>query len=474
MSINKASLADDGFKTAFLEGTLAIDCLEIKLTQKGATEPREFCATGFILVSAENGAEARMVIKRDHKSAPYDLFTNMSEALSVRSGELFPVSFFYRLEATDIAGNVWTNPSVRLINDHLINAEILSFTCDQIDVELTEEGTSDFAHFVFSDDLKFPLNMSMSSKEFIRGKEHITTKQTHSTGVVSGMQVFYHKCSAENGQRAFEMVAKAATGSHPPEGFEKRLLEAICFCSATMVSPVMTEVSREGKRVITLARAKPPNNGLVSPPLSDAGSAEDFYRLMGCYYDYACQNVTARGGAPLTAKLGGLFTLKGVWLDTIALLLCVATESVLDDPLFNALGKPNSNILCLIKELFDWVKKAPVEQGLRERALSAMGSMKSNRAVDKMHALVSAGAIDKNDIGSWKFLRNPSAHGNFVIADDELQNVLDHIHRLITLIYKLAFLKIRYTGKYSNYAQRGWFVCDYDAATHLDAIKKVT
>lgn len=472
MSINKVSLADDEFKTAFLEGTLAIDCLEIKLIQKGVTEPREFSSTGFLLVSAANGAEARLVIKRDPE-APFDHFANMAAELSVRSGELFPNSFFYRLEATDIAGNVWTNPSVRLTTDHQLTAEVVTFTCDHINVELTG-GTSEFAHFVFAEDLKFPKNKMFESREFIRGRERVSIRRTHSEGEVSRMQVFYHKCSADKDRRAFEMVANMTTDTPQPEGFEERLLEAIRFCSATMVSPVMTEVSKDGKRVITLAKAKPLNNGLISPPLSDESAAADFYRLMGCYYDYACQNAKVHGGAPLSAKLGGLFTLKGVWLDTVALLLCVATESILDDPLFKSLEKPSGNFLSLLKELFDWIKKAPVEEKLRERALSAMGSMKSNRAVDKMFALVAAGAINKDDIDSWKSLRNPAAHGSFVIEEDELQKILDHVHRLITLIYKLVFLKISYTGKYSDYAQRGWSVRNYDAATHLDAINKLT
>lgn len=170
-------------------------------------------------------------------------------------------------------------------------------------------------------------------------------------------------------------------------------------------------------------------------------------------------------------ELGGLFTLKGVWLETIALLLCVATEGILDDPLFKALGKPNASVLGLIKELFDWVRKAPVESSLRERALSAMGSMKSNRAVDKMYALAKIGAIDEKDIVSWKFLRNPSAHGSFEVDADKLQELLDHIYRLITLIYKLVFLKIGYTGKYSDYSRRGWALSDYDAPALIKALE---
>lgn len=51
MSLNKVSLDDDGFKITFLEGKLSIDCLEIKLTQKGSTEPKVYTSPGFILAN---------------------------------------------------------------------------------------------------------------------------------------------------------------------------------------------------------------------------------------------------------------------------------------------------------------------------------------------------------------------------------------------------------------------------------------
>lgn len=470
MSINKIGLDDDGFKIAFLEGKLSIDCPEIKLIQKGATEPKVYTSPGFILINPENGAEARLVCKRD-PGTPYNPFANIMQASSVNSGELFPDSHYYRLEATDVAGNIWTNPAVMLKVDHLINAEILTFTCDYIEAGIVTQSDMEFAHFVFSEDLDFPLNIQTTSKELVRGKERITIKPTLSSGMVSGMQTHYYKSTADKGGQAFELISLAIVDQPAPEGFDERLLESIRFCSATMASPVMSEVSRAGQRLIRLAKAKPLNNGLVSPPLLGRETSQDFYQLMGCYYDYACKNVNGHDGAPLSAKLGGLFTLKGVWLETIALLLCVTSEGILDDPLFKALGKPNASVLVLIKELFDWVRKAPVESSLRERALSAMGSMKSNRAVDKMYALARIGAIDERDIVSWKVLRNPSAHGSFEVDADKLQELLDHIHRLITLIYKLVFLKIGYTGKYSDYSRRGWGLCDYDAQVFLKALE---
>ena len=61
MAIQKISLEDDDFKLAFIQGTLAIDCLEITLTQNATDKPRIYTAAGSIFASPENGAEARLV-----------------------------------------------------------------------------------------------------------------------------------------------------------------------------------------------------------------------------------------------------------------------------------------------------------------------------------------------------------------------------------------------------------------------------
>ncbi|MCU6434894.1 hypothetical protein LPB67_14045 [Undibacterium sp. Jales W-56] len=469
MSIESVSLADDVFKSSFLEGKLSIDCVEIKLTQKGSPDPRVYSSAGFIRVDPEFGAEARLVFKRD-PSNPYDPFASLMEMSSMRSGELYSESHYYRLEATDVVGNVWINPAVMPKFEARASAEILTFTCDHIETQISTDTKADFVHFVFPEDLKFPLNKSTNQTELVRGQERLSIKRTHSSGTVSGIQVQYHKCLIDTAGDSFELVALAKDNGQVPERFDERLLEAIRFCSATRALPVMSEVSQAGQRIVRLAKAAPLNNGLIPPPLSDLGASQDFYRLMGCYFDYACQNAKGNGGAQLSTKLEGLFTLKGVWLETIALLLCVATEGILDDPLFKPLGKPNATLMGLIKELFDWVKKAPVEQGLQNRALSSMGSMKSNRAVDKMYALVTAGALDEADVASWKFLRNPSAHGGLEIDEDKFQELLDQVYCLVTFIYKLTFLKIGYVGKFSDYSRRGWPSRDYDAPTLLKAL----
>lgn len=102
----------------------------------------------------------------------------------------------------------------------------------------------------------------------------------------------------------------------------------------------------------------------------------------------------------------------------------------------------------------DFPRQAP-------RAFSAIGSLKSTRAVDKLHALVEAGMISDEDRGTWKKLRDIAAHGSFKVNPTEIQKLYDDVWRLNTLVYKLAFLRIGYSGKFSNRAVRDWPVQDF-------------
>jgi len=471
MLINKISLDDDGFKNAFLEGKFVIDCVEIKLTQNGSPLPRVYSSPGFILVTPEFGAEARMVVKRDI-SEPYDPLATLVEQFSVSSGVLFPETHFYSLEAMDLAGNIWTNAAVMPKFLQQDTAEVISFSCDHIETGIAAQSSTAFVHFVFSEDLKLPMDVHIPRKEFVRGRERLSFKQALSSGTMSGMQVHYHKCLVESDIDAYELFVLASDSSQFFDAVDARVLDAVRFCTAALAFPVMSEVARDGTRLIRLTKARRLNVGLVSAPLSGAGTSADFYKLMGCYYDHACRNATGMETSTLSKKLGGLYTLQGVWLDTIALLLCIAVEGILNDSLFKSLGKPSETLLGGIKALFEWVKAAPVDDRLRERARSAIGSMKSNRAVDKMHALAAIGAIDPQDIVSWKFVRNPSAHGSFQINENEIQELLDHTYRLVTMVHKLAFLIIGYSGTYTDCARPGWPRGNYDAAAILSHLQE--
>lgn len=462
MSIQKASLADDDFKRAFIEGNLAIDCLEITLTQNGRPVPRVYKASGSIQISPELGAEGRVVWQRD-EAHPYDFMAAFKASQDVASGEILPDDHYFSLDAIDINGNRWTNPSVHVLKEEKPQGEILRFSCDFIETNVQIESNRAVAHYVFAKDLGIPLNKTSSVTEPVRAGQRISVKKSGSAGQVVGFELAYYPVAVDKSGEAYEIVGVGAPGVEHPQGFGVRLLESVQFCTARLAWPIMTEVIHMGRSMLTLSKSVPYNNGLVPAPLPSHAS-QNFFQLMACYYVYACAEGKETDAAPLMRKIAGLFTLKGVWLDTIALLLSVSVESILNDPVYAKLGKPDKSALDLIENLFDWVGKAPVGEKLVQRATSALGNMKSTRAVDKMFALAKAGVIDEDEIRAWKALRNPSAHGSFEPDPSKLQELLDNVYRLVAMIYKLAFYRIDYTGLYLNFAARGWRPTEFDAA----------
>lgn len=470
------TLENDKFKDAYVEGSLLLDCTEIRLTQNGSETPCTYSSPGVIRVSPAHGVEARLVCLRDPADA-YEPMKAFMEASNLTSGVMLPDSIYYGLEARDVAGNIWTHPAVELKKDERPDAIILTLNCDWIRTEEPSEGARPYTYLVFPETMEFPTNMVRTTTEERSGELHRReTSRQGSQGVVAGFEVSYDDRKDMPGERYSEFFARAPEGVPTPPLFQDRMLEAVRFCTATMAMPVMSETVTGNVKVIELTKSRPLNKGLVHVPVSVSGSgyevADDFYKLFECYFNYACANAEGKDFAPLSSKLGGLFTLKDVWLDTIILLLAVTVEGVLSEDVFKSIGKPKNGILEEIQKLVDVVKRAPVEESLITRVRNALGNMKSSSAADKLHALIKAGALEEEDRKAWKKRRNSSAHGTFKIDPEEMQHLIDDVFRLTTIIYKLVFLRIGYCGKYSNRAARGWPIQRFDAATYWAALEE--
>lgn len=468
------TLEKDDFKDVYVGGQLVIDCVEIKFTQNDSTNPRVYVARGSIHASPKRGVEARLICPRD-PAEPYDPMAVFMKGDNFTPGVLLPDSHYYQLSARDVAGNVWTHPSVDLKVDDNPDVVVLSFSSDRIQTESALEGARPYTYWVFLDELAFPENMVRTTKVESGGKfESSATRVEGSKGSVGGISVSYDKRKNVPGERYSEFVAVVPNDTSVPKEFQDRMLEALRFCTATMASPVMNETVFEGMRTIELAKSRPLNSsGMVHAPISTSqpDSARDFYGLFECYFVYACANAKGKEFAPISSKLGGIFTLKGVWLDTIALLLGVAVEGVLKEDNFKDIVKHEEGLLGEIKKLVELIRTAPIEEGLVSRVTGAIQGMSSTSASDKLHALFMAGALEDEDRKAWKRIRNKSAHGSFEIDTGKMQPVLDDVFRLTTLIYKLVFLLIGYSGQYSNRAPRGWRDDQFDASAYWGALK---
>lgn len=467
------TLENDDFKDAYIGGLLVIDCVEITFTQNDSKTPKIYVAKGCIKASPDLGVEARLICSRD-LGEPYDPMAAFTSGDNFTPGVLLPDSHYYQLSARDLAGNVWTHPSVDLKVEDSPEVVVLSFYCDRIQTESSFSGARPYAFFVFQDDLAFPENMHKTTSVESGGQfESRATRIEGSKGMLAGMSVSYDKRKYEPGERYSEFVAVAPEEHSLPMDFQDRILEAIRFCTASMSSPVMSETAFDGKRTLELSKSRPLNNsGMVHAPISTSrpDSAQDFYKLLECYFLYACANAKGKEFAPISSKLGGIFTLKGVWLDTIALLLGVAVEGVLKEEMFKDIVKMESTLLGDIQKMLEHLKSAPVGESFVARLAGAIKGMSSTSASDRLHALIQAGALEEEDRKAWKRIRNKTAHGSFEIDSGKLQQVLDDIFRLTTLIYKLVFMLIGYSGSYSNRAPRGWRDDKFDSVACWTAL----
>jgi hypothetical protein len=453
------SLADEAFKNAFVAGEFVIDCVEIKLTRNGPGDPAAYTACGSLEVSPTNGAKARLVLPRD-PSIPYDPLAKLHELSSYELGKIVPDHHYFALAATDMSGRVWSHPSaeVKVASENEASI-VLTVESDYLRWESKlDKPEAGVAAMVFMEDMPFPDRASTAPTEFKQAKRPAMASAKASIGMVTGMVVTFDHRLERPGRQFFEMFIEAEDCGPLPEEFEERMLEAARFCAAMVTSPVMTETHRGETRVVELAKFRPSNRGgVVLPPLAATGYEASFHALMERYYEYA--SAKAKGGsfAPLSAKISGLFALQGVFIDTVALLLTVAVESVLNEDHFTALGQPDAGTLAQVDKLLAHTKAAvAVDPKLIDRGVSAIGGMKSTRAADKLHALAVAGLTSEEDRATWKKLRDNAAHGSFKVDPAKLQELYDDVWRLNTLLYKLVFLEIGYTGKFSNRAVAGW------------------
>ena len=458
----KLSLDSDEFKKAYLEGKLAIDCLEITLTQNRVDNPRVYNLVGSLLINPKNGVEARLVWVRD-SGYPYDQLAQLKAWGQIKPGDIFPDDHYFNLQALDTAGRIWTNPAVSLKRVEQERAEILMITCDFIQTKLDSDVQRTLAHFVFHDEIGIRMNSVKSWKEPHRNGERHTTKKVAAKGLVNEFEIDYYPVTSSKAGSAHELTAVAKSAASIDSYFDDRLLEAVQFSVARLAKPIMREVIRAGKQTITLSKFESLNNGLVQSAVPGHQHA-DFYRLMECYYQYACTEAKGEEAPPLSKIISGIFTLKGVWLDTIALLLAVTIESLLNEPAYKKLGAPDDKYCKEIDGFIENLKNIEsLSQSLKTRAQNSLSNMKSSSASDRLHVLAQGDVVDQEDIKAWKFIRNKAAHGALSVDPSAVQSLLDRVNRLVVMAYKLVFFRISYQGLYTDYATRGWPEVKFDS-----------
>ncbi len=85
--------------------------------------------------------------------------------------------------------------------------------------------------------------------------------------------------------------------------------------------------------------------------------------------------------------------------------------------------------------------------------------MSNKRPDDALYALAKTGHVEKAYIKTWRDLRNRHVHPTLKDLKKpdpvDYQKLLDHIHRVETLLRQLTFYLIGYEGPFTDYGVAG-------------------
>jgi hypothetical protein len=138
------------------------------------------------------------------------------------------------------------------------------------------------------------------------------------------------------------------------------------------------------------------------------------------------------------------------------LTLSVAIEGLLNEN-FSNLASQNDDFGKNLSEAKTIICSSQINPEIKKRLNGFMGAMQKPRGKDHLYFLRDANLIQNDLIESWEKLRNPSAHGDYDVADwRDVQKYIDRCSSALVLFYQLIFLAIGYQGKFTDYSKEGF------------------
>ena len=106
---------------------------------------------------------------------------------------------------------------------------------------------------------------------------------------------------------------------------------------------------------------------------------------------------------------------------------------------------------------FEKANTLPDKRDLRDQLGALVNQLFSGgRAIDTLRLLQDVGAVTQEEVHAWNELRNPTAHGSWEPKDDSMQVHFDDLYKLVTLVYRLVFVHIGYSGRFNARNVKGW------------------
>jgi hypothetical protein len=435
---------------AFRRGALDLDCKRMVLTQHKEGGER-FEGQGSIRQS-DDGALIFKIYVVQHSAKP---FGHLDTMLSGSAGKLHTDEMFYDLDATAHDGTHWTAARI-LLMAHWDATDLTVLAHGQMQSMTAYLDLPQKQHYLrlhFFEEYDVPLHrMSETEKD---GNRYLMLDRAEFEACGSKFEVRKRDGS---GDTVVEVTSETAF----PVAFNLRIQEALQYITAK-AAIWRARLESEGNE-LHLELASPWRKSArtqFSPPISPASInfREHGWTLFGRYLSYVVQKTDGTHWNPVAYHLYNACEATASSVDAWAAGISVAVEAVAS--LINVEDdKQRGERLTLFQERArKWLAEQSDLADLADRVRGQINSMSKKRPEDTLYALAETGHVEKAYIRTWKDLRNRHVHPTLKdlkkpdLAD--YQKLLDHIHRVETLLRQLTFYLIGYEGPFTDYGVHG-------------------
>ena len=430
-----------------LEGRWKLDCPHMELSRPGAATP-EHVGPGWI-EQVKGALTFKLFATTPAKVEPMILTFGQGDA-----GKVVPPDNYYDLNATDCWGSRWH--AIRILPDENRNVSTGShvFSGSLIAISQTREfddaPPNSFLRLEVIHDIEFPA-LEWTIRTTAIGQQPRGESASRNAARLSFVDINILLIREEG-----RLTVEAASAQALPPHFEIRLVEALQFILARPIWWTLMEW-RESKTAYVEVRRFPTDEpaGHMPPAIQWRRQYDptSFWRLCEVYLAYVSGETTA-DWHPVSAFLRLVIdATSGAW-DARALALGVAVEGILRAA-FAEIGFEREPLRAELERASNLIGQSDLSPRTKELVGSAINNMREFRPQTALHVLEALGAASAEEVRAWKRLRNRFAHAGQA-RDFTPQELCDLCYRVTTLLYRLVFTAIGYSGPYTNYGQYGW------------------
>lgn len=437
-----------------------ITCPNIRLSRHGRKLPRSISGSGEILQTERAEFVLRAVLTVRSVS-PLELWI---EKTSYPAGEVLPEAGYWNLEATDLAGRHWK--ATRVLIDFSLSGVgrtvLAKSTLPQISHEQELSGSLSKESLVLYSfqTYRFPRN-TVTRRVTVRGGKRVQWSGSRDSWRFKVLRIQF-QLSEESKSRTVLSLGGQTLSSR----LRDRALEALHFATGApfeweveeslLGSPKRSGTTlRSPTSTPSMVRHQPPlpNHEFSYPAESNRLTTLHHRKIVERYLRHTLEYDGKRH--PLWGLLKAVFDASSAaFIDIHALTLCVACEALLGYE-FRDQGSPSHRARKEARRVRCYLRNFDGPTSIKTRVDDLLGMLSQTRAIDRLWALEKAGLVEKQHIGSWRWLRNASVHSLQGVSSDPSE-LRRHYWQVQVLFNHLIFAAIAYRGPYLDYATRGW------------------